>query len=68
MAEAEDVDALMNRMDQLQTDIDAVDGWEIDRQLDRAMEALRCPPGVQPAAARKSLSRIPIAERNIGRW
>ena len=48
MAEAEDVDALMSRMDQLQTDIDAVDGWEIDRQLDRAMDALRCPPGVRP--------------------
>ena len=54
MAEAEDVDALMNRMDQLQTDIDAVDGWEIDRQLDRAMDALRCPPGVPPLLPRRA--------------
>ena len=46
MAEADDVDALMSRMDHLQTAIDAVDGWEIERQRDRAMDALRCPPGV----------------------
>jgi sulfate-transporting ATPase len=45
MGEGGNVDALMSKMDRLQTEIDAVDGWEIDRQMERAMEALRCPPG-----------------------
>jgi len=40
----EDVDALMARMTQLQSELDACNGWEVDRQLDRAMDALRCPP------------------------
>ena len=45
MGEGGDVDALMAKMDKLQTELDAIDGWEIDRQLGRAMDALRCPPG-----------------------
>lgn len=40
-----DMDALMTKMDRLQTQIEACDGWELDRQLERAMDALRCPPG-----------------------
>lgn len=40
-----DVDALMAKMDRLQTAIDACNGWEIDRQVQRATDALRCPPG-----------------------
>ena len=40
-----DMDALMTRMDRLQTQIEAADGWELERQLERAMDALRCPPG-----------------------
>ena len=39
------MDALMNKMERLQTQIDAVDGFDLDRQLERAMDALRCPPG-----------------------
>jgi hypothetical protein len=27
------------------TKIDAVDGWELDRTIEIAMDALRCPPG-----------------------
>lgn len=57
MAESDDVDALMARMDKLQTSLDAVDGWEIDRQLDRALDALRCPPGkssIFPSSAMSS--------------
>ena len=46
MAEPDaDMDALMARMDMLQTQIEAADGWELERQLERAMDALRCPPG-----------------------
>ena len=39
-----DFDALMEEMGDLQTKIDAVDGWTLDNQLEIAMEALRCPP------------------------
>ena len=46
MGDGGDVEALMSKMDKLQTELDAIDGWEIDRQLGRAMDALRCPPGV----------------------
>ncbi len=40
-----DFDALMEEMGKLQEEIDAVDGWELDRTVDIAMDALRCPPG-----------------------
>jgi ATP-binding cassette ChvD family protein len=43
-----DFDALMEEMGDLQTRIDAVDGWALDSQLEQAMEALRCPPGDSP--------------------
>jgi ATP-binding cassette ChvD family protein len=33
------------RMGELQEKIDAVDGWSLDRQVEIAMDALRCPPG-----------------------
>ncbi|EQB14557.1 ABC transporter ATP-binding protein [Sphingobium quisquiliarum P25] len=39
-----DFDALMEEMGSLQEQIDAVDGWTLDNQLEIAMEALRCPP------------------------
>lgn len=51
MAEPDaDMDALMTRMDTLQTQIEAADGWELERQLERAMDALRCPPGDIPSS------------------
>jgi len=40
-----DFDALMEEMGTLQEQIDAVDGWTLDNQLEIAMDALRCPPG-----------------------
>lgn len=43
-----DFDALMEEMGDLQSKIDAVDGWALDSQLEQAMEALRCPPGDSP--------------------
>ena len=48
MCEPMDDDAmtkLMEEMGDLQTTIDAADGWDLDRHLDIAMDALRCPPG-----------------------
>jgi ATP-binding cassette ChvD family protein len=43
-----DFDALMAEMGDLQERIDAADGWELDRTVDMAMDALRCPPGNWP--------------------
>ncbi|BDZ57383.1 ATP-binding cassette ChvD family protein [Barrientosiimonas humi] len=40
-----DFDALMAEMGQLQEKIDAADAWDLDSQLEQAMDALRCPPG-----------------------
>ncbi len=43
-----DFDALMDEMGKLQTEIDALNAWDIDSQLEQAMDALRCPPADQP--------------------
>ncbi|QDP95851.1 energy-dependent translational throttle protein EttA [Microlunatus elymi] len=40
-----DYDALLAEMGDLQTDLDHRQAWEIDSQLEQAMDALRCPPG-----------------------
>ena len=46
MAEPDaDFEALTEEMGNLQEEIDAVDGWELDRTIEIAMDALRCPPG-----------------------
>ena len=37
-------DALMEEMGKLQEDIDHADAWDLDAQLEQAMDALRCPP------------------------
>jgi sulfate-transporting ATPase len=42
---AEDMDKLIARQAELQEIIDAQNIWEIDREAERAMDALRCPPG-----------------------
>lgn len=43
----DEMTALMAEMGNLQDRIDAVEGWELDRHLEVAMDALRCPPGDQ---------------------
>ena len=43
-----DFDKLGTEMGELQEEIDAVDGWELDRTIEIAMEALRCPPADSP--------------------
>ncbi|MDH5722855.1 MAG: energy-dependent translational throttle protein EttA [Alphaproteobacteria bacterium] len=46
MAEPDaDFEKLSEEMGDLQEKIDAVDGWELDRTIEIAMDALRCPPG-----------------------
>ncbi|WP_290717274.1 ATP-binding cassette domain-containing protein, partial [Gordonia sp. UBA7599] len=41
-------DELMEEMGQLQEALDAADAWDLDSQLEQAMDALRCPPGDSP--------------------
>ena len=38
------MEKLMNRQAELQDKLDACDAWNIDNKLERAMDALRCPP------------------------
>ncbi|CBJ27386.1 ABC transporter ATP-binding protein [Ectocarpus siliculosus] len=44
-SEGADMDKLSKEMDRLQNAIEAANGWELDRVLERAMDALRCPDG-----------------------
>ena len=41
----DEMNALMEEQGHLQEQIDACNGWEIQRTIDIAMDALRCPPG-----------------------
>lgn len=43
-----DYDALLAEMGRLQEDIDHADAWDLDSQLEQAMDALRCPPPDAP--------------------
>ena len=46
--DSEKMDALFARQAELQDIIDATDAWSLDSKLERAMDALRCPPEDQP--------------------
>ena len=46
--DADKMDALLARQAELQDKIDATDAWNLDSKLERAMDALRCPPEDQP--------------------
>ena len=48
-----DYDTLLTEMGKLQEDLDHADAWDLDSQLEQAMDALRCPP---PDADVKTLS------------
>lgn len=41
------MEKLINRQAELQDKLDAADAWNIDNRLERAMDALRCPPDDQ---------------------
>ena len=41
----EKMEKLMDRQAKVQEKIDALDAWELDNKLERAMDALRCPEG-----------------------
>ena len=56
-----DFDALMEEMGKLQTEIDAANAWDIDSQLDQAMDALRCPPPDQAVSVLSGGERRRVA-------
>ncbi|MFF7991516.1 energy-dependent translational throttle protein EttA [Kitasatospora xanthocidica] len=41
-------DALLDEMGKLQEDLDHAEAWDLDAQLEQAMDALGCPPGDWP--------------------
>jgi ATP-binding cassette ChvD family protein len=45
-----DYDRLLEEMGTLQEAIDHLDAWDLDSQLEQAMDALRCPPSDTPVA------------------
>jgi ATP-binding cassette ChvD family protein len=45
-----DYDSLLEEMGTLQEAIDHLDAWDLDSQLEQAMDALRCPPSDTPVA------------------
>ncbi|MBD5231856.1 MAG: energy-dependent translational throttle protein EttA [Bacteroidales bacterium] len=48
LEDPEKMDKLIERQAELQDKLDACDAWNIDNRLERAMDALRCPPDDQP--------------------
>ncbi|MDR0802582.1 energy-dependent translational throttle protein EttA [Fluviicola sp.] len=47
LSDPDKMDKLIARQGVVQDKIDAVDAWELDNKLERAMDALRCPPDDQ---------------------
>lgn len=70
--DADKMEKLMNRQAELQDRIDAVNAWELDSTLERAMDALRCPEGDTPVSVlsggerrRVALCRLLIQQPDI---
>ena len=58
MAEPDaDFDTLLAEMGVLQEQIDHLDAWDLDSQLEQAMDALRCPPGDTPVTHLSGVER-----------
>ena len=69
---ADEMEALLERQARLQDDIEAGNGWELESQLEAAMDALRCPPpetGIHVLSGgerrRVALCRLLIREPDI---
>ena len=73
MAEPDaDFDKLTEEMGQLQDEIDAGNGWELEREVEQALDALRCPPGDWPVTdlsggekRRVALARLLLSKPDI---
>ena len=59
--DSEKMDALFARQAELQDIIDATDAWNLDSKLERAMDALRCPPEDQPVKNLSGCERRRVA-------
>jgi ATP-binding cassette ChvD family protein len=46
----EEMEKLLDKLGKIQEKIEAVNGWDLDRHIDIAMDAMRLPPGDAPAA------------------
>ena len=55
------MDALIQRQAELQDKLDAADAWNIDSKLERAMDALQCPPDDQPVTTLSGGERRRVA-------
>lgn len=55
------MDALIARQAELQDNLDAADAWNIDSKLERAMDALQCPPDDQPVTTLSGGERRRVA-------
>lgn len=55
------MDKLIQRQAELQDALDAADAWNIDSKLERAMDALQCPPDDQPVATLSGGERRRVA-------
>ena len=55
------MDALIARQAELQDALDAADAWNIDNKLERAMDALQCPPDDQPVSTLSGGERRRVA-------
>ncbi len=56
-----DFDKLLDEMGKLQTELDHRNAWDIDAQLEQAMDALRCPPGDTPVSVLSGGERRRVA-------
>lgn len=54
-------DALMEEMGKLQEDLDHANAWDLDTQLEQAMDALGCPPGDWPVTTLSGGERRRVA-------
>ena len=68
----DEMDRLMDEQARLQEKIDQTDAWNLDTRLERAMDALQCPPNDQPVGElsggerrRVALCRLLLQEPDI---
>ena len=68
----DEMEKLLDKQAQLQEKIEAANGWELESELDHAMDALRCPPADQKVGTlsggekrRVALCRLMIQEPDI---
>ena len=61
----DEMNALLAEQAELQERIDAADGWELDRRVDIALDALRCPPADSPVTSLSGGERRRVALRKL---